>query len=99
VQASYGAYFTTGNTGITVAWIADGTASFSTAQHDGTGSESNGGINGSGFSPTYANSAVVTFVAQIETSASGGLTVNVSNNSGFPAAQSTWMDLAVFTSN
>jgi hypothetical protein len=99
VQASYGAYFTTGNTGIIVAWISDATDTFSTAQLDGDSSLSNGGINGSGFSPTYANSAVVTFSAQIETSASGGLTVNVSNNSGFPAAQSTWMDLAVFTSN
>jgi hypothetical protein len=99
VQASYGAYFTTGNTGIIVAWISDATVTFSTAQVDGANSFSNGGINGSGFSPTYANSAVVTFSAQIETSVSGGLTVNVSNNSGFPAAQSTWMDLAVFTSN
>ena len=99
VQASYGAYFTTSNSGITVAWINDGSATFSTAQHDGTGSESNGGINGSVFSPTYANSATVTFSAQIETSASGGLTVNVSNNSGFPTGQSTWVDLAVVTSN
>lgn len=100
VFAGFGVYFTAGNSGITVAWVNDGSVIFDSAQLDGTGSLSNGGVNSSGFSTaTYANSATVTFTAVIETSTSGGITVNVANNSGSSGAQPTWLNLAVFTSN
>ncbi len=102
VFASYGAYFTTSNTGVTVAWVSETSSGlFATAQHDGTGSESAGGINASAYStgPAYANGVTVTFNAVIETSASGGLTVNVTNNSGSAGSEASWLNLAVLPSN
>lgn len=100
VFGSYGLYLDASAAGIAVAWIDDSSSNqFATAQALVTGSASDYGVNGSSFSPTtYANSAVVTFSLYLEVSNSGGVTVNQNNNSGFPGAQASWLNLAALPS-
>jgi hypothetical protein len=95
---SYGTYLNTGASGISVVWVSDGTNQFATSQILTTGSASAYGTSASSMTPvTYANSASVTFTETIEASNSGGVTVEVNNNT--PSAQATWMNVAIFTSN
>ncbi len=97
---SYGMYFTTGNSGIHVAWADDSTNIFASTQLNGSSSFSNAGMNGTSMSPvTYANSAVVVFHGVFETSASGGATVQTANNSGSAGAQNSWINIAIMGSN
>jgi hypothetical protein len=95
---SYGNYLTSSSSGIAVAFITDGTIQFATNQVLVTGSSSNYGIGSSAMSTaTYGNGVGVTFTETIEASNSGGITVNVSNNT--PSAQASWMDISILTSN
>jgi hypothetical protein len=81
-----------------VIWIDDGTNEFATSQILVTGSASAYGTSASSMSAgTYANGVTVTFTETIEASNSGGLTVEVNNNT--PSAQATWMNVAIFNSN
>jgi hypothetical protein len=97
---SYGMYFTTGNSGIHVAWADDSSNIFASTQLNGSSSFSNAGMNGTSMSPgTYANSAVVVFHGVFETSASGGATVQTANNSGSAGAQNSWLNVAIMPSN
>lgn len=95
---SYGMFLQTGNAGIDVGWVDDGTNQFGTAQVLVTGSASAYGLNGTSLSTgTYANNASVTFTLKIQASNSGG--INVLQSSNRPGPQSTWLNVAIFTSN
>jgi len=91
---TYQLYVQQGNSGISVAWVNDGTNSFATSEVLQNGSASNYGIGTAAFAlGTYANSAAVTFTLNLENSASGGATALAVNN--LPGPQNAWMNIAV----
>jgi hypothetical protein len=101
VIGSYGMFWQPGTGGgvTTNAWLYDGTNMFAGAQSATGNSGSAGGLNGSALSrgTPYANSAIVTFSAQVETGTSGSNVAAGPTNAG--AGQFSWMDITVIPSN
>lgn len=94
VLASYGVYWNTGGaSSFGDAWVTDGTNQFATSQTAVTSSTTTG-QNGTGLSlgTAYANSAVVTFSAQIDLQSGGTVEVGPAQSGG---TQASWMNLIV----
>jgi hypothetical protein len=97
VLASYGVYWNTGGaSSFGDAWVTDGTNQFATSQTAVT-SATTTGQNGTGLSlgTAYANSAVVTFSAQIDLQSGGTVEVGPAQSGG---TQASWMNLVVLPS-
>ncbi len=95
---SYGAMFTSSNSGTVVFWVEDGTHQFASSQNlTNTASSTSPGVSAASFSPvTYANGVVVTFTGRGYTNASGGLTLATAN---FGSTQDSWLNVVIFPSN
>ena len=97
---SWGIDFESSNTGVTSAWVSDGTNIFATAWYGNASSYNSGtGFNASAYSKgtAYANNAVVTFTLTLEQTT--GSSFNVQSTAQFGSGQATWMNVAISSSN
>ena len=97
---SWGIDFESSNTGVTTAWVNDGTNSFASAWYGNASSYNSGtGLNAAAYSvgTAYANSAAVTFTLTLEQTT--GSSYNVQSATQFGSGQATWMNVAIVSSN
>jgi hypothetical protein len=100
---SYGAIFSSGNSGVMTLWVEDSGIGVSTQQFATTqwltasASATGPGGTGSAFSQTYANSTAVTFNARGFTNAASGISIITTPLGG--STQPSWLNVTVFTSN
>jgi hypothetical protein len=97
---SWGIDFESSNTGVTAAWVNDGTNSFASAWYGNASSYNSGtGFNASAYSTgtAYANSAAITFTLTLEQTT--GSSFNVQSTPQFGSGQATWLNVVITSSN
>lgn len=100
---SYGAIFSTGNSGVMTLWVEDSgigvtTQQFATTQWLTNSASSTGpGGTGTAMSQTYANGTAVTFNARGFCNAASGISIITTPLGG--STQSSWLNVTIFTSN